>query len=115
MELFFFFRPAALSTHYDIIISLYPSVLYFCSSKKLYLLCVVYISGRRREAASPAFTPISSPFCFFFLLFGLLLSFFLLHHHHHLATGVCARNKSRHTHIPVARLWAEMKLYYSTR
>ena len=68
MELFFFFRPAALSTHYDIIISLYPSVLYFCSSKKLYLLCVVYISGRRREAASPAFTPISSPFCFFFII-----------------------------------------------
>ena len=65
MELFFFFRPAALSTHYDIIISLYPSVLYFCSSKKF---VVVYISGRRREAASPAFTPISSPFCFFFII-----------------------------------------------
>ena len=76
MELFFFFRPAALSTHYDIIISLYPSVLYFCSSKKLYLLCVVYISGRRREAASPAFTPISSPFCFFFFIIWSASFFF---------------------------------------
>lgn len=131
------FRPAALSTHYDIIISppslsFWRSVYFFLVDKKLYLLCVVYIyletPGGRKLRLYPHlffffffFNKSTNFFSFFFVLFPsssssrlclftiwLLLLVLLHHHHHHLATGARA-------HIPVARLWAEMKLYYSTR
>ena len=79
-----------------------------------YYASFIYLEDAGRPQAPPL--PPSLPLSVFFFYYLVCFFLFLLHHHHHhLATGVCARNKSRHTHIPVARLWAEMKLYYSTR
>lgn len=72
------FRPAALSTHYDIIISppslsFWRSVYFFLVDKKLYLLCVVYIyletpGGRKLRLYPHLF--------FFFFFFNKSTNFF---------------------------------------